>query len=504
MAFPHTFGTQSSPVDLSDIDDNFDALLANSGSTLVGFIQTLVAAAWSARTVEDKLAETISLLDAGADPTGATPCDAAFVIAVNALHASPTGGTLYIPAGTYSVVSMAHSWPTSSAAVSVSIRGAGINATKIIKSGSTTTPVFDLSVSALGNGVFSKISDLSIAGNGLCVGIQHTLFARYQIENVAVSGCTVGINNIGSLIASYHDCHLANNQTGYKCIKSGSVYPNLIGFYGGAVFQNSSWGFDIDHGQNISINGVDIELNGTTGDTNTGGCILRATIGDDGGNGNIVFNASWFEANFGNGLKIETNNYGLSVSCNDVKFVNNQSGNHVTCGDIRSLVFDGCNANAASSIYTIGAVKSLIIRGGSIWTVNSTAVHYEYHGVVLGGSTVNIRIGGTATGLGTWNQTQNRHNSGTGNVSAPTSGTATTLFTVSGSGPRLYQVFCCLGGSGASYTATARIAWDGTNLVRMGGENASLMTITVSGTSVQATQSSGVGQTIFYVYDMIG
>jgi hypothetical protein len=68
----------------------------------------------------------------------------------------------------------------------------------------------------------------------------------------------------------------------------------------------------------------------------------------------------------------------------------------------------------------------------------------------------------------------------------------------------MINVFACLGGAGSAYTSNARFAWDAANLVRMGGENAANLTLTASGANIQATQTSGVNQTIFFVVDIIG
>jgi hypothetical protein len=73
-------------------------LAASSGSSLVGFLQAGTNA--QSRTVQSKLRDTVSVLDFGADPTGASDSRAAFQSAVNAVIAAGRG-TVYVPDGTY-------------------------------------------------------------------------------------------------------------------------------------------------------------------------------------------------------------------------------------------------------------------------------------------------------------------------------------------------------------------------------------------------------------------
>ncbi len=463
-----------------------------------------------ATTVQTKLRESVSVKDFGAIGDGVTDDTAAIQAALTYLQTQTNGrgGALYLPAGIYQVTSIAFVYQTGggSNAVTINIKGDGQQSTVIRKSGGTTTPVLDLSVNALGNGVYSHFEDFQISGNGLCPGLRATLFARFTTKNLRIRNCTTGFDSVGTLICTHDNIALESNQTGFKCVKSGSIYPNLVEFRGGMIFQNTTTGADIGEAQNVFFNSVDIELNGTSGDSSTAGIILRSNNGTTGSQSTIGFNGSWLEGNKGAAQLLVENATYLNLSLRDINFAVGGSANNLSfsVGAINSLLVENCSSFSFADRYNVGAAAGFTLVGGSVSQITNTALKWEYRNAVINGTMVPLRIGGTTTGLGTYNQTQNRHNSGTGNVSAPTSGSPVTLFSVSGSGPRMYNVFCCLGGAGASYTANARIAWDGTNLVRMGGENAANMTITVSGTNVQATQSSAVSQTIFYVYDLIG
>jgi Pectate lyase superfamily protein len=451
------------------------------------------------RTITSKLSDIVSVKDFGAVGDGITDDTTAIQNALNFIK--NTGGTLYVPNGTFMVTTLVFQWDTSNKPT-INIMGSGTQSTFIKKISGTSTSIFNFTVSALGNGVYSTFSDFTIIGNS-CPGITLTKFARMQTRNLRIINCTIGVENIGTLIVDHYNLMLESNAIGYRCrVASGGVNPNLLTFYGGCMLFNTTCGADIGDATGVFFNGTDIELNGTTGDSTTAGVILRSTNGSVASQGNIVFNGSWFEANKGAAqLLVEDATY-LSISLRDVPFYTSPSNISVVIGAIRSVLFDNCNSGTFNYTYSIGNTSGVCIRGGSVWTITSTATQSTYENLILSGVFVPFRA--TGNGLGIYRQNGDRHNSATGNVTAATS-SATTLITLAGSGPRMINVFACLGGAGVSYMSNARYAWDGTSsLLRMGGENAANLTLTSSGTNIQVTQISGITQTVFYVADVIG
>ena len=74
-------------------------LAATTGASLVGFKQSGTGSV--TRTIDAKEKETISVLDFGADPTGATSSTAALQLAIN--YAASVSKCLRIPSGTYTI-----------------------------------------------------------------------------------------------------------------------------------------------------------------------------------------------------------------------------------------------------------------------------------------------------------------------------------------------------------------------------------------------------------------
>jgi hypothetical protein len=87
-----------------------------------------------------------------------------------------------------------------------------------------------------------------------------------------------------------------------------------------------------------------------------------------------------------------------------------------------------------------------------------------------------------------------------GSVSATTA-VATTIFSITAALTGRYEVVALVGFSGApaQYTAIATIIWDG-NGSRVVANNGANLTITISGTNVQITQTSGSTQTVSWSF----
>jgi hypothetical protein len=88
-----------------------------------------------------------------------------------------------------------------------------------------------------------------------------------------------------------------------------------------------------------------------------------------------------------------------------------------------------------------------------------------------------------------------------GSVSAPNA-TTTTLFSAAGK-PGRYTVSAFSPNTAAAYHGVADFIFDGAAFSRVQGTNGALLTLTASGTDVQATQTSGTTLAIAYVYTYV-
>ena len=100
MTVPYIFADASQSIPLAELDANFAAVGNSTGISYNEGNGNAVS-----RTVQSKLAEKISVLDFGADPTGVADSTTAIQNAINSVETGTypnfTSGTIYIPSGTY-------------------------------------------------------------------------------------------------------------------------------------------------------------------------------------------------------------------------------------------------------------------------------------------------------------------------------------------------------------------------------------------------------------------
>ena len=199
------------------------------------------------RTNNRALANTphnfVSVLDFGADPTGATDSYQAFADAIqfiqdNLITSSTPGRpsfiarTLYIPSGEYSV-SQALDFRT----YSISVKGEGVASTKVYFPNSNNCGFKFDEVNNNANSFGHTISDLSINGepsgnnaqdaleefteeDGDSVGIRVNTYIRLcTFKNVHVYGFDIGLRGTTSWSTIYESCEFWNNAK-YGCLLS--------------------------------------------------------------------------------------------------------------------------------------------------------------------------------------------------------------------------------------------------------------------------------------------
>lgn len=170
-----------------------------------------------------------------------------------------------------------------------------------------------------------------------------------------------------------------------------------------------------------------------------------------------------------------------------------------------------CFYNASSQwIYGTAAAagKYAISSGVHQWyTAASGTINTEITAFATARMTLdltgNLLVGTTSTAGSSSNATAlvlGGARTANGSVSATTA-VATTIFSITAALTGRYEVVALIGFSGApaQYTAIATIIWDG-NGSRVVANNGSNLTITISGSNVQITQTSGSTQTVSWSF----
>lgn len=441
----------------------------------------------------------LNVIDFGAVGDGVADDTVAIQAAINVAYAAG-GGTIYFPVGQYLVTGLSLDWGSSLA--SIKFIGDGQSATVIKKTGASSNAIFTLSANA-SDGTYSEFSDMRINGNGSVDGFKITALARNVWRNVRIDNCDNGVNNLGSLINSFYDCNLLSNNVGIVTRNSlfpasGGIFSNLIQMFGGSVRGNSNWGFDIGSASAFNLYGVDVEVNGTVGGTG-GGLITRPTVDDEYGLSTITITNSWFEGNFGTSIYASAAP-GLSLCVKDTLILNAEAGAAITAEAIGYLNID--NLSAASATDTVVSSAGILTLKNSIIGVlsNSSSNFTIENTKTFAGSIQSVRGGAT----GEFVVNGDTVKSESGSVTVPDS-SATTLFTVSGE-IGMYQVFACLPsiGAGTQFKAAAIIGWDAAGAGYISGANGASLSISLAGNNVQATQTSGLSQSVYYAYQKIG
>lgn len=260
---------------------------SGKGASLLGFKNS--AAGSAAATVAAKLSQTVSVLDFGADPTGATDSSTAFTAA------AATGKRIYVPAGTYKVNMTAPS--------GMNMYGDGTTKS-IIKPNSTTSPCITFK-SDLFWTYARSLTDLGFTstgktGIGVAFGCGNP--ANYVTndefaQSVVLTRCRfIGFDKgvvagAGNLGIEFYSCNFATNKYGCYFVDSkfgGVMHAGCKYFFGGE-FDYNDVGIYI-HNRTDQCGGI--EFNGTIIESNA---INMYCFNDKSMHIPIIFRGVWGE-----------------------------------------------------------------------------------------------------------------------------------------------------------------------------------------------------------------
>ncbi len=254
------------------------SLASSIGATLVGWMQAGAGAIL--RTVQDKLRESVSVLDFGADPTGVADSAAAFNAAITYLGAS--GGRVIVPKGTYKILSSI----SISAAVwtPITIKG---SAYSLIDSSGFTGVLFN---DASGN---VRFEDMILNGPGKAVATAYAISSALGLG--WVRGCTIrnyyyGVECSGSTSGLIERNRFSLNHAGVNCVKVSPLFSNIV-----SVLRNY---FDFNDYGVFFMETYGLVLDSNAFEFNATGASLNNVREID------LRGNNWFESNTTNGFEL--------------------------------------------------------------------------------------------------------------------------------------------------------------------------------------------------------
>jgi hypothetical protein len=445
------------------------SLAASGGSGLVGFLQAGVGAV--ARTAQSKMRDAVSVKDFGAKGDGITDDTAALQAAQTYLAGLGQPARLIFPAGIY-LYSTSPNWAIPNASIeaqgNVHLRYTGTG-NAVILDGGAATSVYAVSFGAPANPFV--IEATSSAQNACYVRALH-----HSTVCIKVRGCGTtyaGLRTAFSVASRYWVTCSVNEDGWYSGAQpANGLYLSNRGvgeqtadctFYTPIVEGVSGDGILLDSASVCSLLGGTSEGNVGRG-SKVGGntCFLNRFVGLD------------FEGNTGSDID-DTGDHSIYEGCYSTGTVTIQAGAfYATLTDctVNAIVDNGTSTRLLNVKYGIAS--------GAISGTGTARVKRD----VFAASGPSYDIDHAVLTLE--------------NTASLTTATATTMLTLPSVGARNYVVTAFLPGTGSAsnYNAHALIAQNLGSSVILSQTNGALLTITLVGQAIKATQSSGSTQTV--------
>lgn len=470
----------------------FAANLANAvdpakGSSLVGYAPGGTGA--SPTTVQAKLRQVVSILDFGADPTGVVACDTALANARS--YIASNHAQLVFPAGTYTY-STSPNWGINHAEITTN----GLVTLNYTGTGYAVNIDAGPAIGALGDFVYgmSFAGNFKVRSNALATDAVFVRSIHHSKIALRVTGCgpTYAAVRINFSVCTEFDIVVSGGEPNfvYAATPRYGIYCDSRD----ALEQTAACIFN-----NPIIEGV-----GDSASNNGWGLYLQSA-------GQCTFNGGTSEGNHGGGVYISSNSAFNTFNKLDME------GNAASSNDILDYgnltTFNGCLSGGGATIKVTFAGINAVVSGGTYNNIFNTGVGTNFNNVVYGNFGGAFSNTGTYTSssrvyninAGVYEQNLNAFSLGPVIVSAPDNTATTVLSLPNTGGTRFYQVlaYLPLSGNTPAYAAYALIAQDLTSARIMTQVDGSRLAITLSGSNVQITQTSGITQNVTAVANPI-
>lgn len=438
----------------------------------------------------------------GADSTGVVDSTAAVQTAFNvALHSY--GNVIVGQDCKFLIGAVSLTLPSSTGTTGFRIKGSSLGGSQFIQNGSPSALITITGATPQGAPAQSQfvMENLTVVGSSTAGdGVLLQGISWFQLRNVFITGfrknlylfsALTGTILGGALLNGLYGAYIRPDQgaanTGAGC--------NLLKFRDVVIQGNTTWGLDIDGvaagtapaaaSSMLSLQGCDIESNGTSLNYATGGLHIGANVAANVGYAIHALNECWFEANNGQTIQIDAQTHTLFFSMRNVQTLSEDAGHAINAPGVSRFEADNCWSTSPGATWTIVADYCKLTQCLPN-TLADTSAAKAYDNVA------------TSTGVVYSPQQAAPFVSNGIDASVP-SNVATTLTTLTGNNFAAY-VFCATVpavNDPADYSSIAVISVNGASAAQLTQIQAGAkLTLSMSGMHIQVTQTNASAQQV--------